>query len=188
MEEHVKLILEEKASEVSEYFDSIGFSHTYRLINYGINFSLQHIGNIHTLTISYSARKRHWTPYSVSEWVNDTIIPLVSPLLETSLVPSRGPETSSPSIKQERFSTDNYFTEALACLNVLEPFAEDNIDFSVIYDFAQRGIQLALNDPRFTHLDSQALKKVLEQPHQTDFNAAKEYLHQCLMLCKTTEN
>jgi hypothetical protein len=65
MEEFVKHVLEEKAVEVSNYLDSIGFSHQYRFIEYGINFTLWQAENQHILTLSYSPKKNRWKPYSI---------------------------------------------------------------------------------------------------------------------------
>src|SRR5947209_801633 len=122
MEEHVKEKLEEKAIEVSHYLNSVGYLHTYRLIGYGINFSLLYAGNEHTLTISYSPKKRRWTQYSVNEWVEDAVIPLLQPLLGGTATPAKKQETNTitPGYVRKAFSPKVHFVEALACLSVLE--------------------------------------------------------------------
>ena len=188
MEEYVKHILEKKAAEVSEYLTSKGFSFSYGLIDYGINFKLQYGGSIHTLTLWYKASKRRWTAQSPNEWVKDVVIPLIQPFLGGTPPSISKQKANIGSNEQQVSSAEVYFAEARECLRMLEPFARENIDFSVICDFAQRGVQLALNDPRCPPLDRQALEKVLVQPHQSDFQAAKEYLQKCLTLCKTTES
>ncbi len=190
MEEHVKEKLEEKTIEVSRYLKSVGYLHTYRLIGYGINFSLLNAGSEHTLTLSYSPKKKRWTPYSVNEWVIDVVIPLVQPLLGGTAASAKKQETNTitPENMHEAFSPKKHFVEALACLNVLTPFQEENIDFSIICDFAQRGIRLVLSDHKCVHLDRSSLLEVLGQPSQSDYYDAKEYLNQCLTVCCVTEN
>lgn len=188
MEEHVKHVLEGKAAEVSNYLTSISFSCQHRLIDYGINFTLRQAENSHILTLSYSPKKNRWTPFSMSEWIKDVVIPLILPLLGEAQQPISKQKASTILNEQKVSSAEIYFAEARECLHVLEPFAEENIDFSVIFDFAQRGVQLTLHDPRFIDLDRQALSRVLEQQQQTDFIAVKEYLHQCLTVCGVTEN
>ena len=188
MEEYVKHILEEKATEVSICLDSAGFFHRYRLVDYGINFTLWQGGNRHTLTLSYSSNKKCWKPRSANEWVNDVVIPSIQPLLGGKQPQISQQQAKTTSNGPKTFSAEIYFADARKHLHMLVPFARDNIDFSVICDFAQRGVRLTLNDPRLTFLDRQALEIMLEQPHQIDFNAAKEYLHQCLMVCGVTGN
>ena len=184
MEEYVKGKLEEKAIEVSHYFNSVGYLHTYRLIEYGINFLLLNAGSEHTLTLSYSPKKKRSTAYSVNEWVEDAVIPLLQPLLGGKATSAKKQETNTTSgYVHKAFSPKIHFVEALACLSILAPFQDENIDFSIICDFAQRGIRLVLNDPRCAHLDQLSLQEVLGQPSRSDFYNAKEYLFQCLTRC-----
>jgi hypothetical protein len=113
---------------------------------------------------------------------------LILPLLGETQPQISKQKASMTSNKQKIFSAEKYFEEAREYMHILEPFAEENIDFSVIFDFAQRGVRLTLNDPRLINLDRQPLFHMLEQSQQTDFIAAKEYLRQCLMVCGITEN
>jgi len=187
---YVKEKLEEKAIEVSHYLNLVGYLHTYRLIGYGINFSLLFVGREHTLTLSYSAKKKRWTPNAVNEWVVDVVIPLLQPLLSGTATSANRQETKAitPGDVHNAFSPKIHFVEALACLSILDPFREENIDFSIICDFAQRGIRLILHDHRCAHLDQLLLREVLGQPSQSDFYTAKEYLKRCLTACGVIEN
>jgi len=81
MEEHVEKNLEEKAIEVCQQLTSMSILHTYRLLDYGINFTLQYNGKKHILTLSYSPNKNRWTTHSGSDWVKSTVIPIVQSLL-----------------------------------------------------------------------------------------------------------
>ncbi len=190
MEEDVKKKLEEKAIEVSNYLNSIDILHTYRLIEYGINFTLRQGWKEHILSISYSPSKKRWKPYAVDDWVKDAIIPAIQHLCGNMTLPTKKltANTNTSGNMYGAFPGEVHFAEARACLSVLEPFAEENIDFSIICEFAQRGIRLVLNDPRCTHLDRTSLLETLEHSLQSDFSAAKEYLSQCLILCGVTES
>lgn len=182
MENDVRETLEKKATEISSYLLSKGYIHTYRLIDYGINFVLRNLRGEHTLTISYSPKKRLWTSRAVNEWVQDVIIPQLQPLLGSAYSVA-SERAVAPKRVRETIPTNAYFIDARECLRILEPFAEENIDFSILYDFVRRGIQLMLKDPRQAHLDHSSLRRLLEQPSQSDFYAAKEYLYQCLTQC-----
>ncbi|SRR6266487_6487650 len=188
MEGYIKEKLEEKAIVVSNYLHSVDILHTYRLLQYSINFSLHQGWKEHILSLSYSPNKGQWKLYSVDEWVKRVIIPLVQPLLGKVPHVTNKQEVKSTKNVRGVFSRAVHFAEALTCLGILEPFAEEYIDFSVICDFAQRGVQLVLNDPRCAHLDRTPLLKILEQPPQSNFCAAKEYLFQCLTICGVTES
>lgn len=188
MEEHIEKSLEEKAIEVSKYLDSMNFLNTYRLVDYSINFTLQYNGKKQTLSLSYSPNKKRWTAYSSSGWIKNAIIPSVQPMLSEKVSSIGQKETSLAEYKYGVFSGEVYFAEAFACLDILEPFAEEYIDFSVICDFTQQGVRLVLNDPRCAYLDRTPLLEMLEQPLLIGFHAAKEYLYRCLTLCGVTKN
>ena len=188
MEEQVEKSLEEKAIEVSKQLTSMSILHTYRLVDYGINFTLQYDGKKQVLTLSYSPNKNRWTPHSGNDWVKSAVIPVVQSLLSEETTSTWQRTANTTAYRQGVFSGEVYFVEALECLSVLKPFAEEYIDFSVICDFAQRGVRLVLNDPRCTRVDRASLVEILEKPLLSDFYDAKEYLLRCLMLCGLTEN
>jgi len=183
MEDNVKKLIEEKATEVSQILHSAGYMHIYRLIDYGINFMLQYEGGNQTLTLSYSPKKRRWTPHSGNEWIKDVVIPLIQPLFDRTQSTTPEQVVSPISIEHPSNIGVHHFAEARECLRLLEPFANDNIDFSIICDFARRGIHLILEDPNYAKLDRTMLQGLLSQPSQSDFYAVKEYLSQCLTRC-----
>lgn len=188
MEERVAKNLEDKAIEVSKQLTSMNILNSYKLIDYGINFTLQYDGMKQVLTLSYSPNKNCWTPHSGNDWVKSAVIPVVQSLLSGKTTSTRQQKSNTTACTQRVFSREVYFVEALECLNILKPFAEEYIDFSVICDFAQRSVRLVLNDPRCTHVDRTSLVELLEKPLQSDFYNAKEYLFRCLMLCRLIEN
>jgi len=188
MEERVEKNLEEKAIEVSKQLTSMSILHTYRLVDYGINFTLQYHGKKQVLTLSYSPNKNRWTPHSGNDWVKSAVIPVMQSLLSKDITSTKQQKANTTAYTHDVFPGEVYFAEALECLNILKPFAEEYIDFSVICDFAQRGVRLVLNDPRCTYVDRASLTEMLEQPLPSDFYDAKEYLFRCLMLCRLIEN
>lgn len=184
MDEAVKKILEERAVTISQYLRSAGYVHSCRLIEYGINFKLHYGGNEHILSIFYSPKRQRWSSYAVNEWAQDIVLPKIQPLLgETRTTSSHKQAVALPVPAAQKDSRDNYFSEALEGLQLLEPFAKENIDFSILYDLARRGVMLVMKDRQLNHLDQQALQVLLDQPSRTDFHAAKEYLFLCLTRC-----
>ncbi len=184
MDEYVKNVLEEKAVTISQYLRSAGYVHSYRLIEYGINFTLSYGGNEHILSISYSPKRQRWSSRAVNEWVLDIVLPKIQPLLgETQTTTSHKQADTLPIPTAQKSATRNYFSEALEGLRLLELFAKENIDFSILYDLTRRGVMLVMKDRKLSHLDQQALQTLLDQPSRTDFHAAKEYVFQCLKRC-----
>ncbi len=180
----MKTVLEEKAIAINQYLRSAGYANSYRLIEYGINFTLDYGGNEHILSIFYSPKRQRWSSHTVNEWVRDVILPKIQPLLvETRTTTSHKQSITLPIPASQKSSTENYFSEALEGLRLLEPFAKENLDFSILYDLAQRGVMLVLKDRKLSHLDQQALQALLDQPSRTDFQAAKEYVVLCLSRC-----
>src|SRR5579884_3109816 len=184
MDEAVKKVLEEKATKISQYFQSLGYAHSYQLMDYAINFKLRQGGNQYSLRLDYSPKKQRWKPYSVNEWVQDILIPLIQPFLDGTQIATQKQVTTAPIYREQTpTSVERYFQEALECLRLLEPFSQENIDFSILYDFARRGVRLVLKETRNRQLDQLALQALLEKPSKPDFDAAKEYLFQCLTQC-----
>lgn len=184
MDEAVKKMLEERAVTISQYLRSAGYVHSCGLIDYGINFTLHYGGNKHIMSIFYSPKRQRWSSYSVNEWVQDVVLPKIQPLLgETRTTSSYKQAVVLPIPTAQQGTRDNYFSEALEGLHLLEPFAKENIDFSILYDLTQRGVMLVMKDRQLNHLDQQALQVLLDQPSRTDFHAAKEYLFLCLRRC-----
>lgn len=184
MDESVKTALEEKAIVLSQYLRSAGYVHSYRLIDYGINFTLGYGGNEHLLSISYSPKRQHWSSRALNEWVQDVVLPKIQPLLgETPVAPSHKQVITISMSAVQKSSTANYFSGALEGLRLLEPFARENIDFSILIDLTRHSLMLFMKDRQLSNPDQQALRTLLDQPASTDFDAAKEYVLQCLTRC-----
>jgi hypothetical protein len=184
MDDSVRKVLEERAITISQYLRSAGYVHSYRLIEYGINFTFGYAGNEHVMSIFYSPKKQRWTSYAVNEQVRDVILPKIQSLLaEIRTTTSHKQAVTLPIPRSQKSSTEDYFSEALENLRLLEPFARENIDFSILYDLTRRGVILIMKDRKLNHLNQQALQTLLDQPIRTDFQSAKEYVFQCLTRC-----
>ncbi|GHO49636.1 hypothetical protein [Ktedonospora formicarum] len=176
MDEQITKILQDKAREVRDLLaEHQIICTTYTVINYGINFPLQHNGKRVNLNLSYSSNKNRWTAQSADSWIKTIVIPLLTPLLS----PSQESKLVSKQIR-EHTSSASYFETAKYCLTMLEPFQDDNIDCSIIIEQAQRDIQFLLQDVQYGRLNRNILQELLAHPVTVDFQSAKEFLSQCL--------
>ncbi len=178
-------LLREKAAQVCAQCTTTGISQPlYRIASeYSVNFSWQHEGKNHTLALYYNVKLQSWKPVAHTEWLKQAILPVLEPLfgypvpqasptpMETSLAPTQGQRLQA------------YFANALKCIELLAPFAHDNIDFSIICQQTRKAIQMVLNDPAFSYLNCTALLSFLDVPDTSDFYQAKEYFSRCLTLC-----
>ena len=188
MDEYLQQILMEKAREIRIYLAADGLVGVYHIINYGINLEIRHDGKKHVLMIAYSPKKQQWSARSDSNWVKTAIIPKIGPLLGNERSQVQHSKQVAEQITNVLLETP-FFAEANKCLLRLEPFADENIDCSIIYECTKRGLWLVLNDSQYAHLDRSTLEELLEYPVQPDFFTAKEYLLQCQTLCYIpTEN
>jgi hypothetical protein len=110
-------------------------------------------------------------------------MPIVEPLCSSSVSPLVAEAAPYNSVSAPSDSIQIYFEEALACLEVLRPFADDNVDCSIICRFTRKAVEYILLDPTCSHLDQTALTAVVDLPMSTKFFDAKEYLNRCLTLC-----
>lgn len=178
-------LLREKAAQVCAKCSAAGISQPfYRMTSeYSINFSWQHDGKNHTLTLYYKAKQQSWKPVANTEWLKQAILPVLQPLFgqlskQTSQTLA---EISSAPTQEQRLQA--YFANALACLALLTPFANDNIDFSIICQRTRESIRMVLDDPACPSFNCKALLAALDTPDTSDYHQAKEYLTRCLTLC-----
>ncbi|SRR5258708_5741655 len=80
-----------------------------------------------------------------------------------------------------------YFDDALEVLVLLEPFADENIDFSIMCDRARDAVQGIARNPVFSALDRSKLATLVATPSVVDFAGAKAYLDDCLAFCVREE-
>lgn len=179
-------ILQNKAREIERYLTSSDYHCTYSLIQNGINFMISLVGREARFTLYYKPTKGTWNFYSVDEWTKSEIQPKLNLMLglQASEV-SKHISSHEPVVHKESHSGPSlYFEAALECFRLLQPFAEEYIDFSIIYEQAKMSIKGILDDPRYAYFNRQALQSILVVPSSYDFTGAKEYLSQCLTLCQ----
>lgn len=178
-----------KAQEICNHCTIKGLPQPFYLIkeqNYLINFTWQYEGKKHVLALYYKPTRQSWTLTAYNDlWLQTVIIPVLEPLCSSS-ARSPVPEAASSSLEAS-FSSANrtqaYFEGALACLTLLNPFATDNVDCSIICQLTRKAVEYILLDPACSYLDQAALAAVVDVPVSTQFFTAKEYLNQCLTLC-----
>jgi len=191
-------LLREKAIQVCERCASAGLSQPlYHIASvYSVNFSWQFEGKKHTLALYYKAKEQSWTSVPNSTWLRQVVLPMLQPLFEQGSI-KEGPSSLGRLVDPvhepasqahfrdpaQELTLQTYFVDALACLSLLEPFASDNIDFSIIYQRTKASVKMILNNLALSDLNRTALSTVLDIPDTTDFYQAKEYLTQCLTLC-----
>ncbi len=178
-------LLREKAIEVCERCTSAEVPQPlYHIASeYSVNFSWQHEGKNHTLALYYNAKQQSWKLVANTDWMKQVIVPVIQPLFgqqSTKATPSL--TEISPAPTRENI-VQAYFADALACLSLLAPFANDNIDFSIICQRTKESVRMVLNDPALTDFDRDALSAALDVPNTINFIEAKEYFTRCLTLC-----
>jgi hypothetical protein len=178
-------ILQNKALEIEQHLTASDYSCRYTLIQNGINFTVFLVGRDAKFTIYYKPTKDIWSFYSVDEWANSEIQPRLKilPGLQTTRVFKKNSCIEQVERQGSISGPSLYFEPALECFHLLQPFAAEYIDFSIICEQTRIGIKSILDDPRYTHFDQRALQAALVTPSSFDFTNAKEYLTQCLTLC-----
>ncbi len=146
-------------------------------------FSWQYEGKRHILALYYNTKQQSWKPVANTEWLKQVVLPLIQPLFEQQPVKATLPMPGVSADPVQEAALQAYFADALTCLTLLESFANDNIDFSIICQRTRGSVRMILNDPMFTHLNRAALSAALDTPDTADFYQAKEYLSRCLTLC-----
>lgn len=174
-------LLREKAALVCERCKEVGIPQPlYRLASeYSVNFSWRHEGKDHTLALYYNAKQQRWKPVAQTEWLQQIILPTLQPLFERSLQMGN----RSPMMATQEQQLQAHFANALACFELLAPFAQDNIDFSILCQRVKEAIRGILGDPTLVPFHHSSLLATLEEPDVPDFSQAKEYLSRCLTLC-----
>ena len=178
-------ILRAKAIQLCERCASAGLPQPlYRIVSdYSIDFTFWYEGRSQTLSLYYKPKNQQWTAVPKTDWLRRVVAPVIQPIFEHS---SAG-LSALPAIESagpvRAVAREAYFAEALTCLSLLEPFADDNIDFSIICQRTRESVRNILNDSTFSQLDHAALSEALAKPNTPNFWDAKEYLIQCLTLC-----
>lgn len=178
-------LLRGKAAQICVRCAAMGISQPfYRIASeYAVNFSWWYEGKNHTLALYYNAKRQSWKLVAHTEWLKQTILPVLQPLFGQPATQASPTLVETPSASSQEQKLQAYFAEALACLELLTPFAHDNIDFSIICQRTRESVRMILNDPAFSHLSDTGLLTVLDAPDTSDFYQAKEYLTRCLTLC-----
>lgn len=181
-------LLRAKAFEVCDLCTAKGLPKpTFVLVeqNYLINFTWLHEGKKQMLSLYYKPTRQSWTLFSKSDWLKSVVIPIIEPLCQSASIGTAVAPASSACTLPDLPHTgiQAYFEDALSCLELLSPFAADNVDCSIICQLTRRAAKYILSDPACSYLDQTTLATHIELPDSTDFSAAKEYLNQCLTLC-----
>lgn len=181
-------LLREKANLVCERCASAGLPQPFPHItsDFAVNFTWWFEGRTHTLSLYYKQKHQSWTLVSNTDWLVNAVEPAIRPLFgqqQSKRFPSQAQEATKPDRTEQAPELQAYFAHALTCLSLLEPFANDNIDFSIICQRTRESVRMILSDPTPSHLDRTALSALLDTPDTTNFSGAKEYLTQCLTLC-----
>lgn len=183
-----KELLREKALLLCSHCTSVGLPvPQFQIVSErAVNFIWRNEVKKHILALYYRSASQHWTLVASTDWVRQVILPLVQPLFEQTQIPESLPSLSSNGEQKRIFaspSPQRYFAEAIACFSLLAPFAQDNIDFSIIYEQTRQAIGAVLNDSAFSDLNQAALQVALDLHNTSTFPEAKEYLTRCLTLC-----
>ncbi|HEU5377498.1 MAG TPA: hypothetical protein VFV38_18910 [Ktedonobacteraceae bacterium] len=167
-------LLREKAAQVCERCKEVGIPQPfYRLASeYSVNFSWRHEGKTHPLALYYNAKQQSWKPVAQTEWLQQIILPALQPLFERSLQMEKVPLIVAT--QEQRLQA--HFADALACFELLVPFAQDNIDFSILCQRVREAVRGILSDPILIPFHRSSLVATLEEPDVPDFSQAKEYL------------
>ena len=180
-------LLREKALLIINHCAAIGLPiPQYQIVSeYAVNFLWHYEGRKHVLSLYYKANPQRWTFTANTDWGKQVIIPSVQSLLEQEQTAnhSQPPSQSTNTQNARPLTLQAYFSDAIASLTLLTPFAHDNIDFSIICEQTRQAVRGILNDADFASLSREALLTAIERPNSTNFLEAKEYLTQCLTLC-----
>lgn len=181
-------LLRAKALEICEECATKGLPQPrFALIeqSYLINFTWFHEGKKQILSLYYKPTCRSWTLSPKSDWLKRVITPAIESLCLSPAVDITATSTSSAGnlSGSPSASVQAYFADALSCLDLLRPFAVDNVDCSIICQLTRRAVECILSDPVCSSLNRADLVVCIGLPDATDFFLAKEYLKQCLTLC-----
>jgi len=173
-------LLREKAIQVCERCKTNGLPQPQFSVvsDYSVNLKWHNEGTIHTLAIAYSPKRQRWTLSPNSDWLKNVVCPLIQAVID-----SHRSEPSSLSETSAAFDPHNYFIQAQESLNILEPYANENVDCSIICELTRAAVNAVLRDLASLSLDQPALLAVIGMPNTTNFFAAKEYFTRCLNLC-----
>ncbi|GCE49788.1 hypothetical protein KTH_46570 [Thermosporothrix hazakensis] len=152
-----------------------GYQCTATLIQYGVNIRLTHRGKSVTLSLFYNSKKRSWNIQSSNEWVKAEIFPKVQSLLEAK---------KPPVTEQSPIYLEPYFREVCHYMRLLEPFADEYIDFSLLFEYTRRAIKQVLLFSTIEESDRVALQELLDVDPKVEFVEVKEYLTTCMKICK----
>jgi len=182
-------LLYAKALEIDNYCAIHNFPTPLFLVkeqNWLVNFTWQHEGQKHVLSLYYKPTRQSWTLYANTSWLRSVVIPMLEPLCASSPPAQKAAPThfttDFASLSNSR--SEDYFEEALECCSLLSPFALDNVDCSILFQLTRLALKNILADPACAPLDRAGLTALLNVGDSTDFSSAKEYLDQCLILCR----
>lgn len=181
-------LLREKAELICERCTSAGLPQPLFQIasDFAVNFTWRLEGSTHTLSLYYNQKHRSWKSISNTDWLRNVVEPVIQTLFEqqqSRIVPTQPQAITKPDRTEQAPRLQAYFADAFICLSLLEPFVNDNIDFSIICHRTREAVRMVLSDPIPSQLDHQALSEALEMPDKTHFSDAKEYFIRCLTLC-----
>ncbi len=181
-------LLQTKAEQISAHCVEVGLPQPIiRVVSdYAVDLNWSHEGKKHTLSISWSPKRQQWTPVPKTDWLQREVMPVIATLLNSSVahpVQSTISQVTVKGLAEAKNLLQLYFTDACDGLKQLEPFAQDNIDCTIICHRAKEAIDQILDDPAYIHLERAALIAKRNEPDRSDFLGAKEYLTQCLTLC-----
>ncbi len=181
-------LLREKAELVCERCTSADLPQPlFRIASdFAVNFTWMLEGSTHTLSLYHNQKHQSWKSISNTDWLRNVVEPVIQPLFEqqqSRMIPTQTQAIAKPDRTERTSRLQAYFADAFTCLSLLEPFANDNIDFSIICHRTREAVKMVLTDPIRSQLDHQALSEALEMPDTTHFSEAKEYLIRCLTLC-----
>ena len=178
-------LLGEKARQISESCKNANLPEPQIRIttDNSVDLTWQYEGTRHTLSLYYSSKNKRWTPQPKTEWLKQMVSPVIMALFEPQTLSQPSLAIASPTLPVKGLTLQTYFAEALACVALLEPYAHENVDCSIICRKAKEAVQALLNESVFSNLDYSALKDMLVQPDVTGFSVAKEFLTRCMTLC-----
>lgn len=154
--------------------------------DFAVNFTWRLDGKSHTLSLYYKQKHQSWTLDSNSDWLRNVVEPVIRPLFgqqQSKPVPTQAQMPTKPDRTDQVSNLQAYFVHALTCLSLLEPFANDNIDFSIICQCTREAIEMVLSVSLLSNPDRQLLEEAFATPDTVHFTEAKEYLTRCLTLC-----
>jgi hypothetical protein len=182
-------LLKGKAIQICERCKANGLTQPQFSVvsEYRVNFIWLKEGKRHTLSLDYKPSRQRWTLTSNSDWLKSVICPLIQPLVDVP--PSPIPSLSEThALKVQNVEPRQYFTQAQESVHILEPYANENVDCSIICELTKVAARAALSDVANISLNRPALMTAIDKPNSPDFFVAKEYFITCLTLCTSNNN